>query len=615
MQKKSNQSIKSVISNNWFIFSYVYKTVPLYTFKIIFFAVFFAMLNFFEFTYMIMYMTDCIQYHKPFSYPLTYIVLLFITLCFWLWLSSSFAENWMKVLTIKLNKAMQLDIYSKAVSMDLECYDDPQFYNDFVWAMSESTKRTEEVMKTIGSLIDSITRIISAGVFVIFFDKMGLIFLAISVVLSFAGNITLNKLRYKMNIESRPISRKRDYINRVFYLNDYTKEIRLSNIKEKLYKEFDKSNAELEEVINRYSIKLTIFTFLQKYVYSYFLINGLYVLYLLYKVVVVSTLSYGAIFGLLRAIWTLQRNLGDFTDAIPKFQENSLYIEKIKCFLNYEPKIKNVKNPLPLQGETGILEFKNVSFSYQKGGSTVLNKINLSVKPGSKIAIVGPNGAGKSTLTKLIMRLYDVSEGEILYGGKNIKEYDTEAYRGIFGSVFQDYQLFAASLSENVAMSSEVVREEQIKDALEKAGFADKLSLLKNGTETSLTREFDENGIGLSGGESQKIAIARVLFKNSKFIVLDEPSSALDPISEYHLNETITKVAKDKTIIFISHRLSTTRMCDEIYMVENGEILELGSHEELMAQDGKYAYMFNLQAEKYRTAAKISVLVEGGLVK
>jgi ATP-binding cassette subfamily B protein len=240
----------------------------------------------------------------------------------------------------------------------------------------------------------------------------------------------------------------------------------------------------------------------------------------------------------------------------------------------------------------------------------------MVVRPHEKIALVGYNGAGKTTLIKLIMRLYDTNEGDIYYDNTNIKEYDVKAYRNRIGAVFQDYKIYAATLKENVVLdycdqnagnSSDIhvqdIREgavnEQVIEALKKSGFGERLTALKDGLNTPLSTEFDENGINLSGGESQKVAIARAFYENSSLIILDEPSSALDPISEYHLNKAMQKVAKNKSVIYISHRLSTTRDADRIYMLEAGSIIESGTHRELLELNGKYAEMWNAQAGRY----------------
>ncbi len=215
------------------------------------------------------------------------------------------------------------------------------------------------------------------------------------------------------------------------------------------------------------------------------------------------------------------------------------------------------------------------------------------------MAFVGENGAGKSTFIKLLMRLYDVTEGSICYAGEDIRNFTTEEYRDIFGSVFQDYQIYATSVQENVLMHEVDKKDkERVENALSQSGFTDRLETLPQGMNTILTREFAEDGVQLSGGEAQKVAIARMFAKKERMhiAILDEPSSALDPKAEYELNKNILNKAGDATVIFISHRLSTTRDADCIYMFENGEIIEQGTHQELMELNGQYADMFQCQA-------------------
>lgn len=218
----------------------------------------------------------------------------------------------------------------------------------------------------------------------------------------------------------------------------------------------------------------------------------------------------------------------------------------------------------------------------------------------SKIAIVGYNGAGKTTLIKLIMRLYDPNEGEILLNGVNIKEYDVEEYRRKIGTVFQDFKIFAATVKENVLLDfADTGSDEAVISSLEKSGFSDRLSTLSDGLSTDLTTEFEEKGVNLSGGEAQKLAVARVFYKNANLIILDEPSSALDPLAEYNLNRSMLHAAEHKSVVLISHRLSTTRLADRIYMLEQGRIIEESTHAQLLAQGGKYAQMWRVQAGQY----------------
>ena len=235
----------------------------------------------------------------------------------------------------------------------------------------------------------------------------------------------------------------------------------------------------------------------------------------------------------------------------------------------------------------------------------VLHDVSLTLRRGEKLAIVGYNGAGKTTLIKLVMRLYDPTSGRILYNGQDIREFDLADYRAHIGAVFQDYCLFAATVAENVMggrYDASPESEAAVRKALDSASFTERLATLEKGLDTPLTRELDENGVNLSGGEAQKIAIARVFVRPYELIIMDEPSSALDPVAEYELNHSILNAAdrQDRTVIFISHRLSTTRFADRILLFADGCLRESGSHDRLMELNGLYAEMFRMQAEKYR---------------
>ena len=267
--------------------------------------------------------------------------------------------------------------------------------------------------------------------------------------------------------------------------------------------------------------------------------------------------------------------------------------------MGYEPKIISEKELEPNKDAKQI-ELKNVSFAYGKSEQMQIKNLDLKINPGEKIALVGYNGAGKTTLVKLLMRLYDVKEGVIEADGCDIKDYDVKKYRDTIGTVFQDFQIFAGTVKENVILDvSENADEEKVKQALDDSGLIGRIKRFKNGLETDLTTEFSKSGVNLSGGESQKLAISRVFYKDAGLMILDEPSSALDPIAEYQLNHAMLGATKDKTVIFISHRLSTTRIADRIIMLENGSIVEQGSHDELLKMNGKYAQMWKVQAGAY----------------
>ncbi len=250
-----------------------------------------------------------------------------------------------------------------------------------------------------------------------------------------------------------------------------------------------------------------------------------------------------------------------------------------------------------LQGEH-VIEFQNVSFRYSGSSTWALRNVSLTLKPGMKLAVVGENGAGKTTFVKLLTRLYDPTEGEILMDGVPIREYDYDSYMEVFSAVFQDYRLFSFSLEENVKLA----RPEdagRVENALRRVGFGEKLDSLPKGIHTEVYKNFDETGFEPSGGEGQRIALARALYKDAAVVVLDEPTAALDPRAEFELYRHFDELTEGKTAVYISHRLSSTRFCDEIAVFAGGRIVERGTHEELMRRQGRYAELFEMQAQFY----------------
>ena len=320
---------------------------------------------------------------------------------------------------------------------------------------------------------------------------------------------------------------------------------------------------------------------------------------LLYQIMITKSVSIAGLAVALSSFWALKWSLQSVVDKLVELSEHGIYIEKVRAFMKYKPSLlTGTRTTKTFQS----LTMQNVSFRYNTG-KTALSHINLTINRGEKIAFVGYNGAGKTTLTKLLLRLYDPAEGNILYNDSDIKQYELKSYQSNFGIVFQDFRIFAASIAENVLCDNYDEKDERIVlKALELSTFSDKLKVLPNGIKTQLTKEFCDDGINMSGGELQKIAIARIFSSPFNIIIMDEPSSSMDPVAEYKINQNINDFASDKTVITISHRLSTTRHADKIYFLENGEIVESGTHDELMAINGKYAEMFRVQAEKYKNS-------------
>lgn len=597
----NKRGIKKVIGDNLYLLKLCFKAAPLYVILFIVETVRNEAVIFLEFTFGLNYVLECAEYGRPFKQAALFLVSLLTFVVVGLLFNAYLFQKLQMKSQPKIKRALKQMLYMKAKEIDLECYDDPEFYNNYVLAVSEIENQTERIFAVIANLFTGLTSIVLSGAFFIGNDVFSFIFVVVSFAASLASGKALARLEFKIRNEKNPDERKLGYVNRVFYMNDYAKEVRLNTeVSGFLLKDFDETNDRLLEIDRKNAGRRFGLRFLKNYVSNNFIIDVVYMIYLVYSAAVLHRISYSNVAVMRGTANRMKNRMRQFADVYPKMQEISMYVGKIQKFLDIEPKIVSTADRKVPQNPTKI-ELRGVSFGYGKSDGYVLKNINMKIEPNSKIAIVGYNGAGKTTLIKLIMRLYDPDEGEILLDGVNIKEYDLEEYRSMIGTVFQDFKLFAATVKENVLLDfAENGSDSEVEMAIDKSGFAERLASLPDGLDTNLTTEFEDDGVNLSGGEAQKLAIARVFYKKASLIILDEPSSALDPIAEYHLNRSMLTAAENKSVAFISHRLSTTRIADRIYMLENGRIIEEGTHSGLLALGGKYAQMWRVQAGQYK---------------
>lgn len=291
-------------------------------------------------------------------------------------------------------------------------------------------------------------------------------------------------------------------------------------------------------------------------------------------------------------------SLSDIMGGWQEIEKKCTYAYQFLVFLEYPNAMKDGKDEV--EKGSHEIEFKHVSFRYPRTDQDVLKDINIKIHQGEHLSIVGKNGSGKTTFIKLLCRLYDVTEGQILVDGKDIRDYSMEEYRSLLAVIFQDYKLFAFSIKDNICAGTTEAGDQKMVEVLKKAGLSDTMDRLKQGTDTILYKSFDKNGTELSGGEMQKVAIARALYKDAPIVILDEPTAALDPIAEYEVYRSFDELVGEKTAIYISHRLSSCRFCDKIAVFDEGMIKEYGTHEELMAiRNGLYESMFKTQAQNY----------------
>lgn len=511
------------------------------------------------------------------------------------------AVNWyshyLRMVAVKnVLKKVNNKIFAKAVSLDIACYEDPAFYDKYqratdvlAWSLFDSASAA--VTAIIASII-SLALVIGT---VTSIDPRYLVLLLPSA-LVFVVEVYKSKVVYKRDKEMTTNNRIKAYIQRTVFLKDFSKDMRTSNIFSVLMVRFKNAIDSNVEILRKYGVKLFLYSAVSTLFGEFIPVIGTYAL-AAYQFVFTKTLTVSAFSVVLASINSVKESTMRIAQNFEVMSRFAYYFQNMREFLDFESKVADGS----VKCESfESLEFKNVYFQYPSAKKPTLENVSFRISKGETIALVGVNGAGKSTLVKLLLRFYDVTEGEILLNGRNIKDYELASLRGIFGAVFQDYRNFALTVNENL-MCHECDEEEKKKAeiALKHSGVWEKISSLPEKGDTVLTREFEKDGIGLSGGENQKLSVARLFAKDFSFAVLDEPSSALDPIAEYRMYESLISVTKGKTVLYISHRLSSAVLSDRIIVLDGGRICEEGSHDELIKKDGVYKEMFTLQASSY----------------
>ena len=508
---------------------------------------------------------------------------------------------------LRIGEKLYTMLFDQSANVELACYEDPEFYNKYTLAVREAGDRLGGV---IGSLSDLALVPASVG-YVIYqmflIDRFLLAFAVFPLIGTFVFDKAVQQLRYRQTLENKTNDRKKGYVNRVFYLAQYAKEMRLSGVSKILNRQYDAGYEGTMEVCKKYAKRIFVPSFLNGMFTHTLAYYGVFI-YGAYRVLVSQTVAVSEFVILFGAMTYVTAHLGFLSGNFMDFYKNALYTDNLRNFLEYKPTIPENQPGYEIKSFDSALELCGVGFAYKGSESEQLHGINMKIRQGEKIAIVGKNGAGKSTLIKLLMRLYDPTSGEILMDGKNIRGYNLQDYRSLFSAAFQDQRVFSMSVADNVSDD----REKAIQ-AMKRSGLWDRVQRMPHKENSTLTREFDPEGVVLSGGETQKVSIARAFARDFDIGIFDEPSSALDPMAEYRLFESMMEAFKGKTVIFISHRLSSARLADRVYLFENGAVLEEGSHDELMQKNGAYAEMFAKQAEKYIENEYTVLGDEGGM--
>ncbi len=394
-----------------------------------------------------------------------------------------------------------------------------------------------------------------------------------------------------------PVYRKEEYMEQTTQSFDYAKDIRLFGMKKWLS---GKQHDILETKNKKMMYSRNLWMYNSVFAHAVLILSNAAVYGILIYSILGSDMSIGDFTMYVGLSSAFSSALTSLLNSLGGFKECSLQIDDFRSFMDLKTEDESECLPVP-KTDKYVFEFKNVSYQYKGQENYALKNLNLTLEAGKRLAVVGLNGAGKTTFIKLLLRLYDVTEGEILLNGTNIRKFKREEYYRLFSPVFQNVEIFAFSMAENVSMKdSDETDGDLSRQCLYKSGLKEKVDSLSKGVDTQLLKILYDDGIDLSGGEKQKLALARALYKNAPIVVLDEPTAALDPLAEYELYKSFDSIIGEKSAVYISHRLSSTRFCDSIAMFKAGEMVEYGTHEELLAKGGDYAQMFEIQAQYYK---------------
>lgn len=585
----------------------IYKASPLRIFLNTFAILGDSIMNRLFGVYLLSILINSISKGLTFTYMLTFLVCMGIIQILFLVFKHIYFELYEPKSDQKIFHYIQTRVFIKATEVELALFEKPDFYDNYVKAATEVNERSQKILESLGNFFSSLAILFIVSFYIFKIDIGLIIFALFPLLMSLIFGNKLNKIRYKYNMEMAQISRKKKYVRRIFYLNEYAKELRLSNIHIVLFKQFHEAVAGLIATIQKYGYKKAIIEYIFMISVDVIAFLGA-TLYASYRTLVTKSMSLGDCFVVINTINSVALSIKQIIDSILEFSDHAMYIQNLKVFLEYTPSMTDDNSGLSIEkGNFKSISLQNVSFRYEGQENYSLKNINLEINSNQKIAIVGHNGAGKSTLVNIIMRLYDTTKGEVLFNGTNIKKYNLFSYRNMFGTVFQDFKLYSLTIEQNIHLTNTKIEMENIDSVLKSSNIYDKVYSLKNKHKTILTKEFDENGEVFSGGEAQKIAIARAYVKDADILIFDEPTSALDPIAEYKIYESMMKLCRDKPVIFISHRMSSAILADYIYVLDKGQIIEEGNHSELIKLNGTYSKMYNQQTENYLDEDKVGL--------
>ncbi len=498
----------------------------------------------------------------------------------------------------KYTHHISVSVMEHAASLDLLAYEDPTFYDRLERARVQATDRLY-MIQAIGRLIQQLITTITLSISIMLFSPWLLLLLIVGVIPAFVGETHFAFLGYAKNFRQTPIRRQLDYLRILGGSKEAAKELKLFGLKGFLTDRFKGLSTRVyEEDVALARRKVVMGSLL-----SAIGTAGYYTAYVfaVWKTVT-GAFSLGTLTFLANAIRDASSNLQQTFSTLSTIADQALFLTDLIAFFEMRPTIRSKPDALPAPRpiQRGF-EFRNVSFRYPGSSRLVLNGLNFHLRPGERVALIGENGEGKTTIVKLLTRLYDPAEGQVLLDGIDLREYDLEDLYREIGVIFQDFMRYEMTARENIAVGriEQIENQDLLQQSAQKSMADEVVGKLPSGFDQMLGRRFD-GGVDLSGGEWQKVALARAYLRDAQVLILDEPTSALDARSEYEVFQRFAELTTGKMALFISHRFSTVRMADRIVVLEKGRIAEEGDHDALTQLGGRYAEMFELQAASYR---------------
>lgn len=502
------------------------------------------------------------------------------------------------LLADKYTRYVSIEVMRHAAGLDLAAYEDPVFYDRLERARVQATDRLG-MIQSLGRLLQQAVTTLSLSISIVYFSPWLLLILIAGVVPAFLGESHFAFLEYAKNFRQTPVRRHLDYLRILGGSKEAAKELKLFGLADFLTGRFTKlSNEIYRENVALSGRKLRMGALLT--------VLGTLGYYTAYAWVVWRTvkgeLSIGTLYFLAGAILQASNNIQQIFSTASSIADQALFLTDLLAFFAMQPTICSKPNALPApRPVVRGFEFRDVSFSYPGADRPVLDRLNITLQPGERVALIGENGEGKTTVVKLLTRLYDPTGGQILLDGVDLRDYNIEDLHKEIGVIFQDFMRYEMTARENIGVGriEELDDTERIVASARKSLADEVIAKLPGGYEQMLGRRFHE-GVDLSGGEWQRLALARAYLRDAQLLILDEPTAALDARSEYEVFARFAELTEGKMTLFISHRFSTVRMADRIILLANGRIAEEGSHHQLIALGGRYAEMFEMQAASYR---------------